>query len=66
MKNFCDNLKTLRKAKKIPQKKIAEHLGVALRTYQSYEYGEREPNIMGLKMIADYFDVTLDELLGRK
>lgn len=65
MKEFCDNLKSLRKAKNRTQKEMAEHLGVAYRTYQSYEYGDRETNFEILLKLADYFDVSTDYLLGR-
>ena len=33
--------------------------------YQRYEYGEREPSFQKLIALADYFDVSLDYLVGR-
>lgn len=36
-----------------------------MRTYQCYEYGERIPDLEGLIAIADFFDVSLDYLVGR-
>lgn len=65
MNYFKDILKELRITTKTPQKTLAETLGVKLRTYQSYEYGEREPDIDGLIALADFFNVSLDELVGR-
>ena len=47
------------------QKAIADGIHVPLRTYQRYEYGEREPNASTLLALADYFDVSVDYLLGR-
>lgn len=58
-------LKELRKSRKILQKDIAVFLSIPLRTYQSYEYGEAEPNLDSVIKLADYFDVTADYLLGR-
>ncbi len=65
MSIFSENLKATRKQKNIKQKDIVLNIGLPLRTYQSYEYGEAEPNIDGLIKIADYFDVSLDYLVGR-
>ena len=44
---------------------MAEHLGIQLRSYQAYEGGTREPCIDVLIALADYFQVTLDQLVGR-
>lgn len=59
------NLKELRKKKNLSQSQVAEALGISLRAYQNYEYNQREPNIEMLNKLADYFDVTVDKLLGR-
>ena len=59
-------LKEIRKAKGIGQDKVAEDLGISLRSYQNYEYGAREPNLEMLNKLADYFGVTVDYLLGRE
>lgn len=65
MKIFKERLKTLRTERRIYQREVAEHLGITLRSYQSYESGESEPNLERLKALADYFGVTTDYLLGR-
>lgn len=65
MSIFSEKLKTTRKQKNIKQKDLAQLMGLPLRTYQSYEYGEVEPNINGLIKLADYLDVSLDYLVGR-
>lgn len=62
---FADNLKQLRKRKQHTQTDMAERLGVAKTTYASYEQGRRMPDAEIQKKIADFFDVTLDELHGR-
>ena len=61
-----EHLKFLRKGKKLKQKELAYILGLAQTTIANYESGARFPNEVTLKNIADYFHVSLDELLGRK
>ena len=51
--------------KKKTQKQTAEVLEMKLRSYQTYEQGVREPSIKKLITLADFFDVTLDYLMGR-
>lgn len=65
MSVFGNRLRGLRKYKNLKQKDVAEHFGMAVRTYQNYEGGQREPNFSTLVALADYFDVTTDYLLGR-
>lgn len=59
------NLKELRNKRNVSQAQVAEALGISLRAYQNYEYGQREPNIDMINKLADYFNVTTDRLLGR-
>lgn len=65
MENFSARIKMLRKERKLKQREMAEILGLAERSYQCYEYGERYPDFPGLIAIADFFDVSLDYLVGR-
>jgi len=65
MNKFSQRLKELRLNKGDTQKIIADYLGIIPHAYQKYEYGEREPNIDKLIAIAEYFDVSLDWLVGR-
>ena len=58
-------LKRFRKKYKVTQKQAAEIAGVAERVYQSYEYGKVAPTAPVLIALADYFDVSLDYLVGR-
>ena len=58
-------IEKLRKAKGFPATKVAEDLGMKYRTYYNYEKGLREPNSEVLITIAQYFDVSLDYLIGR-
>ncbi len=65
MSNFSERIRLLRNEQGMKQKELAETLGLALRSYQCYEYGERFPDFPGLIAIADFFDVSLDYLVGR-
>ena len=58
-------LKELRKAKGISQQKLATDLHTNQNTISRYENGEREPGIIELIKIADYFHVSIDYLVGR-
>lgn len=59
---FGERLKELRGDK--TQDYIAYHIGMPRATYQNYEAGTREPNLNTLKLIANYFEVSIDYLLG--
>lgn len=62
---FCNRLKQLRTAQRITQKEMGEYLGISTRAYQYYEGGERYPDFEGLIALADYFQVSIDYLVGR-
>jgi len=58
-------LKELRKKKGISQLRLATDLNTTQNTISRYETGEREPGIDELVKIADYFNVSVDYLIGR-
>ena len=58
-------LKELRKKKGISQLRLATELNTTQNTISRYETGEREPGIDELIMLADYFNVSVDYLIGR-
>ena len=60
-----DALRRFRKLRKVTQKQAASAAGVAESVYQSYEYGKVVPAVTVLIALADYFDVSLDYLVGR-
>ena len=60
---FSDNLVTLRKAKNMTQEELAEKLNVTRQTLSKWETGDSLPDIEKSRMIADIFDVSLDELV---
>lgn len=60
-----DALRRFRKYAKITQKQAAIAANVSERNYQDYEYGKIAPSAIVLIALADYFDVSLDYLVGR-
>ena len=60
---MLNNLIKLRKERKLTQKEVADMLGVATSTYSYWETDKNEPDIHSLKLLADYFNVTIDYLL---
>lgn len=62
---FQKRLKELRNIKNTSQVTIAKALGITDRGYRKYEAGDNEPTMSVLIALADYFDVSLDYLVGR-
>ena len=58
-------LKELRKKKGVSQLRMATDLNTTQNTISRYETGEREPGVAELIKIADYFNVSVDYLIGR-
>lgn len=58
------NLKKIRQEMNKTQKDVASFLGVDRSTYTKYETGDSEPNFEILKKLAEYFNVSIDYLLG--
>lgn len=46
-------------------KQVYEAVGMSALGYQRYEYGQREPAHQKLISVADFFDVSIDYLVGR-
>ena len=65
MGNFQNMLKQLRKSKGLTQDELAKLLKVSRSAIGMYENGSREPDYETLEVIADYFNVDIDYLLGR-
>lgn len=63
--SFPEHLLKLRLANGLSQKAVADGVGIALRTYQYYERGEREPVLSTLVALADFYDLSMDELVCR-
>lgn len=58
-------LKELRISKGLTLKTMAEHLNMVQRNYQRYENGDVDPPLSKALALADYFDVSIDYLVGR-
>lgn len=63
--SFHNRLKALREDKDLTQLEVAEALHITRTALTNYESGYREPGLVLLVSIADYFDVPLDYLLCR-
>lgn len=63
---FDDRLRKMREQKNLNMRQTAQHLGVPYTTYVGYEKNEREPNSEILILLADFFDCSVDYLIGRK
>lgn len=66
MLDISEKLKTLRKNHNYTIQAVADGIGIAVRTYQNYEYGQREISSEALFKLADFYHVTTDYLLGRE
>lgn len=64
MSKFNERIKELRNKKNISQAVIAEYLGITKQAYSLYETGKREPDYETLLKIGEYFNVSVDYLLG--
>lgn len=63
--SFSERLKELRKSKKINQTILANAVNLNIKQIQRYEGGSNEPTLSVLIALADYFDVSLDYLVGQ-
>ena len=64
--NIGKNIFELRKQKDITQEELAAELGVTAAAVSKWENGYTLPDILMLCALADFFEVTTDELLGHK
>lgn len=62
--NFSENLSRLRKEKGIKQEALANDMKVSRQTVSKWENGTAMPDLKKLTALAEYFGITMDELLG--
>lgn len=62
---FCKRLREVRMTRHFTQQRLADSVGLALRSYQCYEQGTREPPLDMLVKLADVLEVPTDYLLCR-
>ena len=59
-----NKLKELRLEKGVSQQIVADYLGITRQSYSNYELGNREADYETLGKLANYFDTTIDYLIG--
>lgn len=62
---FAANLRSLREGAGLTQQMLADRLQTTQRKVSYWESGKIEPDMEALWRIADFFCVTMDELIGR-
>ncbi|GFN21929.1 transcriptional regulator [Thermanaeromonas sp. C210] len=65
MVTLGERLRSLRKARNLKREQLAAAIGVTPRVITFYETNDREPSLRVLIALADFFDVSLDYLVGR-
>lgn len=65
MHGFPRNLQRMRERRRMDRKALGECCGLSKNAIGRYERGEREPSLSALVSIAEFFDVTIDDLVGR-
>ena len=65
MATFAERLKTERKNNNITQTQLAEKLYLDRSSISKYESGKQIPETPTLEKLADFFDVSIDYLLGK-
>lgn len=62
---FNERLKALRKEKDLKQSELAEAINVTQRKISYWETGQLEPDLENLWKLSDYFNVSVDFLIGK-
>ena len=65
MSTFAIRFKELRTGQQLTQDELAKYLGISKSTISMYENGNREPDFETLEIIADFFNVDMNFLLGK-
>ena len=58
-------IKNLRLSHNLTQKQLADVLSISMLSMQRFEYGTRRPSLDTIIILADYFNVSIDYLVGR-
>lgn len=64
MSNIANNLKYLRKKKRLTQQQFADEMAIKRASVGAYEERRAEPKYELLKKIADFYNLTMDELVN--
>lgn len=63
---FAQNLRQLMKEFSVNQVKLSHEIGVAQSAISAWLLNKKEPSITSLWLLADYFQCSIDELVGRE
>jgi transcriptional regulator with XRE-family HTH domain len=63
---FSKRLKELREENNLTQEQLADKISTSKQVLSRYEKNQREPGINIVTKIADFFEVSIDYLAGRK
>ncbi len=63
--NISKSLKLIREGENITQSQLAKETGIKQQSISRWERGERLPNILDLVKLANYYKISVDELIGR-
>ena len=58
-------LKELRESSSLSQRELGDRVGLSKSSIGNYESGQRQPDMDTLNLLANYFHVTVDYLMGR-
>lgn len=59
-----EKIRELRKEYKITQKKLAEELNISPQAVCLWEKDKTDPDLLNIKALAKYFNITIDELMS--
>ena len=62
----AERIQELMKEHNLNQMKLSEKIGITQAAISSWLLKQKEPSIRSLWLLADYFDVDIDYLVGRK
>lgn len=65
MDHFTERLKILRLERGLSQQELSTKLNIPRTTISSWELGRRSPDIKMLEILADFFKVSIDYLVGK-
>ena len=65
MMRFCERLKELRIEKGVSQQELGKHLNVSKMAVSHWEKGHSEPSILQLIILSNFFQVSVDYLVGK-
>lgn len=63
--NYGQMFKEYRMERKLSQRDLAKATGISQQAISFWEQGKRTPNMDDCIKLADFYEITLDELVGR-